>query len=749
MMRLSRFGFLMVSAATFALLPGQAYAQTASAPAETENAAKPDDQDVAPPDDIVVVATKRPEAVRDISGSVTVQTGEQLEKLGADSMEDYLTRTPGVVFNASTPGQGNVTIRGVSTTTGSEAGQATTGIFINEVPLTDPAFSLGTPDIDTFDVDNVAILRGPQGTLFGSSSLGGAVNYQAAKPDLDRWEAHGQATLRDTHGGAMGGAGKIMLNAPVVDGKLGIRGVFVYREDGGFIDNIGTDKTNVNQTVTKGGRILVTWKPTDTTDLNYLYLEQHQDTDDDGYRQADLDGELLKNTAISEFFKLKTRIHQLRVDQDLSIGTLTATATRHKKSRSFASDYSVALSPALFGLAPISNFGDGTSKGDTFEIRLASAPGGKFDYLIGAMYDETKMRQGQEIFAAGLADFLDVFGPFLGLDPNMGQQLAPNDLLVNAQFPAKAKEVALFGEGSYHFSDQWKLTLGGRLFEQRLTNSSDAFGTYVLLTEGTYTLSTSDTRKFNGFSPKASVTWTPSDDLMVYALASKGYRFGGANLITFANIPQSFDSDSLWNYELGARADLWDRKLLLDLTGFYVDWTDIQLRRQASGVNFVDNAGDARIFGLEASATLRPTRGLNLTSNVTYLDAELSKTFDPDPSDPTDTVFPKGTRLPGAAKWQISNTISYDLVDTKFNPSILLSHRYISSSPSQLEASTSQGGYSLFDARVGVDLGKVGATLFVENISDKRGVSTSVDSPPVQEYVVRPRTVGVTFDVKI
>ena len=749
MKRFSRFGVMMAGAATLALLSGQAYAQTESTPAESADATKSADQDAASPDDIVVVATKRPEAVRDISGSVSVQTGEQLEKLGADSMEDYLTRTPGVVFNASTPGQGNVTIRGVSTTTGGEGGQATTGIFINDVPLTDPAFSLGTPDIDTFDVDNVAVLRGPQGTLFGSSSLGGAVNYQAAKPDLNRLEAHGQATLRDTNGGSMGGAGKIMFNAPIVDGKLGVRGVFVYREDGGFIDNIGTGKTNVNKTVTKGGRILATWKPTDTTELNYLYLEQHQETDDDGYRQPDLDDGLVKDTALPESSKLKTRIHQLRVDQELPFGTLTATATRHKKSRSYASDLSVALSPALFGLEPVSNFGDGTSKGDTFEIRLASDTGGRFDYLIGAMYDETKMKQGQEIFATGLADFLDVFGPFLGLGPDMGQLLAPNDLLVNAQFPAKAREVALFGEGSYHFNDQWKLTLGGRLFEQKLTNTSDAFGTFVLLTEGAYTLFTSDTRKFNGFSPKASLTWTPNDDLMVYALASKGYRFGGANLITFGGVPKSFDSDSLWNYEVGARADLLDRKLLLDLTGFYIDWTDIQLRRSVSGVNFVDNAGDARIFGLEASATLRPTRGLNISSNVTYLNAELSKTFDPDPTDPTDTVFPEGTRLPGAARWQVSNTISYDFADTRFNPSILLAHRYISSSPSQLEATTHQGGYNLFDARASVDLGKFGATLFVENIGDKRGVSTSVDSPPVQEYIVRPRTIGVTFDVNI
>lgn len=738
---------LTISAATIALMPGLALAQTAKegpgAPSTQSTLSAERD------DDIIVTATKRPQAVRKISGSVTAQSGEQLEKLGADGMADYLTRTPGVVFNASNPGNSNVTIRGVSTTTGQDAGQATTGFFINDVPLTDPAFSIGTPDIDTFDVDNVAILRGPQGTLFGSSSLGGAVNYQAAKPDLQNFSAHGQASLRDTRDGEMGGAGKIMLNAPIVAGKLAVRGVFVYRRDGGYIDNIGTGTVDANRTTTRSGRILATWKPTDRTTVNYLYLEQSQNTDDDGYRQPGLGGDLLKSTNIPEYARYRTLIHQLRIDQDFSFATLTATATRHKKSFSYSSDLTIPLSPALFGLAPVTNFGSGTSKGETFEVRLASAPGSRFDYLVGAMYDRTRMNQGQLIYAAGLADLLDVAGPALGLAPNMGQQLAPGDLLVNARFPATAREIAAFGEATYHFSDQWKLTLGGRLFQQRLTNESSAFGTFVLLTQGAYTQSTSGTRTFSGFSPKASLTWTPSKDLMIYALASKGYRFGGSNLTVGPNVPASYGSDSLWNYEIGARANFWDRKLLLDLTGFYIDWTNIQLNRQTSGIDYTSNAGNARIYGLEASVTLRPTRGLDLTSNVTYLDAALSKTFMPDPSDPSAGVFPKGTRLPGAAKWQISNTLSYELSDSALKPRILLSHRYLSRSPGELEATTRQGGYNLFDARLGANFRSFGITLFVENIGDKRGVSRSQDLPPIQQYLVRPRTIGVTFDVKL
>ena len=213
----------------------------------------------AAPGDIVVTATKRSEGVRQISGSVSAQTGAQLEAIGAQSFADYLTRTPGVVFNAAIPGLSTASIRGVSTTTNIDQGQGTTGYFINDVPLTDPYFSVAVPDIDAFDVDNVTVLKGPQGTLFGSASLGGAINYQAATPNLDAFHAHVQGTITGMAHGNAGGSGKVMLNVPIVPGKLAIRGVFYNRVDGGFIDNLGTGQKNANHTRTRGGRVLATW----------------------------------------------------------------------------------------------------------------------------------------------------------------------------------------------------------------------------------------------------------------------------------------------------------------------------------------------------------------------------------------------------------------------------------------------------------------------------------------------------------
>ena len=739
----SPYHLLLATACTASVLSGSASAQSGP-PAQQ---AKVDDDPTS--GDIIVTATKRPERVREIAGSVSAQTGEELEKVGAQGLGDYLTRTPGVVFNATVPGSGSIVIRGVGTTTGQDIGQATTGVFINEVPLTDPSLSIGTPDIDTFDVDSVAILRGPQGTLFGSSSLGGAVNYQAALPDLSDFGVRFQGTLRGTENGGTGGAAKVMVNAPIAKDKFAVRGVFVYRDDAGYINNVGTAQENANRTVTKGGRLLVTWTPTDTTTFNYMYLEQHQNTDDAGYQQSGLGGALRKSTANPEFATFGTLIHQLRLDQQLSFGTVTATATRHEKRTDGLADLTGPLTDALFGLAPISSFGPGTSKGNTFEIRLASPASSRFEYLIGAMYDHTTMNQKQVIRATGLADFLDLNGDLLGLPANSGDTLAPGDLLVDASLPATAKEMALFGELTYNFSDKVEATIGGRLFEQRLVNGSDAFGLFVLLNAGTYQQTVSGSRKWSGFSPKASVSWKPSKDLMVYALASKGFRFGGSNLAAIPGIPPSYDSDSLWNFEIGTRADLWDRKLLLDVTGFFVDWSNIQLKRQLSGINFAQNAGKAEIFGLEASLVLRPANGIELQSNVTYLDAQLTQDFDPDEIDPVNLIIPKGTRLPGASKWQISNTLSYKMQGTGISPRILLSHRYISRASSDLEATSTQGGYNLFDVRIGANLGPVDMTFFLENLTDRRGVTNSSVLPPLQQYLIRPRTFGVTIDMKI
>jgi outer membrane receptor protein involved in Fe transport len=695
---------------TAAILAGPAFAQT-QAPA----------RDPSVLDEIVVTATKRSEAVREISGSVSAYDETRLERIGAQSMEGYLTRTPGVVFNQTVPGNSTAILRGVATTTGIAQAQGTTGYFLNDVPLTDPFYSGGIPDVDTFDVDNVAVLRGPQGTLFGSASLGGAINYQASKPNAAAREVHLRGTLSDTRHGAGGYSGQAMVNLPLVSDVLAIRGVFTQRRDSGYIDNLGTGQTDANRSDLSGGRILAAWTPFEGTSVNYLFLDQIQKTRDVGAAEPGL-GDYAKSTQIAEPFKYRTTIHNLRIDQDLGFATLTATATHHAKTFSGLQDYS-GLAPAF---APVAFAEPGTSKGDTFEVRLASPGGNRFDYIVGFFYDATDESVVNQLIAPSAA-------PLLG-----------TATLIDATVGIRGRETALFGEGTYRFSDSLRATLGGRFFRTELNTLTAQGGP---LSGGS---SLTDGRsKETGLSPKVSVTWEPSSDLLVYGLASKGFRFGGPNIAldpTFP-IPREFQSDSLINYELGARTSWLDRRLQLDGTLYWVNWDDIQITQHSpGGFTYTDNAGKARNRGFEGTATFQATPALVLQGGVTYLDAKLRSDFGVGAAQ-----VAAGARLPGASRWQISDSVAYTWAEVAARPSVVFSHRYISSAPGELTPSPpKQGGYNLFDLRLSANLGPVGVTGFVENIGDERGVSRAAVSVhgPV-EYLVRPRTIGVTLDYRL
>ncbi|HEY0687243.1 MAG TPA: TonB-dependent receptor [Steroidobacter sp.] len=699
-------------------------------------------------EEVIVTATKRPEAVRRISGSVSALTGNELEKVGAQSMADYISRTPGVIFNGSAPGNSTVTIRGISTTTRIDQGQGTTGYFLDDVPLTDPFFSIAIPDIDAFDVNNVSVLRGPQGTLFGSASLGGAINYQTAKPDASKWDARVQGSYAGVTDGGDSQSGKVMINAPIVTDKLAVRGVYVYRDDAGFLDNVGTARDDVDRVLVRGGRVQALWAPTDRTKVNYLFLNQTLENDDVGYQEPETVGNLQKSTVVPERSEYETTIHNLRVDQEFDFGTLTVSAAHHEKRAESTEDATADLESLLPGVSPITISAPSTSRGKTFEIRLASPTGRSFEYLIGAMRDDTHMDIRNLAGGPGTAAVIEeLFAPLLG--PGIGEISAPGDIFLNARIPVHGEENALFGEATYHFNDAWKVTLGGRGFDTKVENATESSGFFTLLTTGELQTSQSGTQKERGFTPKASITWTPSDDFMAYVLASKGFRYGGPNIIVSEpgfTVPPEFDSDSLFNYELGVRSDLFGQRVRLDGTVFFIDWRDIQLRQQTPlRLNYASNAGKAESYGLEGTATIMIARDLVFTTNLTYLNAELVEDFNPGGGQ---QIVPAGSTLPGASEWQVSSTLSYEMSELPLAPSFVLSHRYLSEAPGIFGAGAEQGDFSVVDARVALRFNQFSITAFVNNLTNSDGVTTALDDP-LQQYLIRPRTIGVTLDYRL
>jgi iron complex outermembrane recepter protein len=700
-------------------------------------------------DEVVVTATKRPELVRNISGSITALSGAALEEIGAQDFADYLTRVPGVVLNAQVPGLSPVVIRGVSTTTGFDQGQGTTGYFINDVPLTDPYSVIGIPDIDTFDVDNVAVLRGPQGTLFGSASLGGAVNYQAAKPNMSEYQLHVQATGEGVTSGGTGGAGKLMLNVPLISDVLAMRAVYYYRDDPGYYNNIGTGKKDSNVTLTRGGRFEATWAPTSNTTINYMFLDQTQDTADSGYQEPATAGPLQKNTVIPEPNDLTTLLHSLRLDQDLGFATLTAMATYHDKSQRLIQDETAALSGLLPGVSPIVSLQTGYSRGGDYEVRLASPSGERIEYLVGAMYDNTRELFSDTFHGANAAQVIEsLFSGVFGT--GIGAKGAPGGVFLNGQLPFDGREKALFGEVTYHLNDQWKATLGGRAFQTESSNRSIESGFIDELTSGALSTTLSGSQKDSGFLPKGSVTWTPNGNIMTYALVSKGFRFGGPNIAAGAGgsvVPATFGSDSLINYELGTRTTWFEQRLQLDTNIYYIDWSNIQVQLYTPFVqSYGANAGGAKNYGLESTALWRISNGLSLRTNLTYLSAKLDQDYNPGGGQP---IIPSGSTLPGASKWQVSNLLSYQWFGGPWQPAFIFGQRYISTAPGAFQIGVPQGNYSLYDGRVTLHIKDVSVSAFVNNIANSHGVTSAFNSPPLEEDIVRPRTVGITLDYKL
>lgn len=692
-------------------------------------------------DDIVVTARRREESVRDVPTSVSAVSGAQMEAIGAESFADYIQTVPGAFFNEYQAGRSHVVLRGIATTSGNDQGQGSVGYYINDVPLTEPGWALVVPDIDTFDVDRVEILRGPQGSLFGSASLGGVVNYVASAADTEGFDAAIETTLNSTENAdELGGAAKGMINIPLGN-TLAVRGVYGYRQDAGYLDNIGTGEDGSNDVTVQGGRLSIVWQPNANTELSYLGLLQNTEADDASYRYEAL-GELTRNSAIDEASETEVEIHSLRLVQDLGFATLTAVGATTTRSEDFASDFTGALGwvNGVFGTNFTSQTlfigSGGESEGQTFEARLASNGDGPVQWLVGGFYYHADRWLFERLGASSGAQAQ--FDTVLGA--GQGAVVSPDDRVFNAFYSdIEGEEVALFGEVSWQFAPQWTVSAGGRFYRTEVETISSArgFDSYPNPVATNPGLTTED----EGFSPKVTLEFQPNDDVMFYALVSKGFRFGQPNSPTISAypIPVGSTSDELINYEIGMRAQPADN-LIVDITAFYVDWSDIQLRLQTPDLfNYAGNGGNATSTGLEIAATWAFTEQFQWRTALTLMAAELAE-------DVTISGWGtalEGTQLPGSSDIQMSNVFTYDFGGA-WSPTTTLSHRYVSEGQSTLFG-PEQGDYNLFDARFAVDAGPTRITLFGNNLGDERGVTRSAfEANGLAQGIVRPRTIGVS-----
>jgi outer membrane receptor protein involved in Fe transport len=736
---------------------------------------------------VTVTATKRRESERSVAGAVTALTGQQLQEVGASNFSDYLTLAPGVQFDQSDPGYSVVSIRGVTTTNDIQQNQTPVGIFFDEVPLTDPFGSIAIPDIDAFDVAQVEIMRGPQGALFGSGALGGAINYVPQRPDLGAWQANVQTSASIGHDRQIGGFGKAMFNVPVIKDTLGVRAVGFARYVPGYIDNTGVNRPDSNSQEYSGGRLMTTWqlRPHTTVSVTGLYQRTHIADQDDSFSGL---GTLTKATAFPESADERLDVDDLHLDSDLGFARLVVIGAYQYKYLHFRQDGSYAIAALSTGansssgdvitqlideVGPLATSAHGYLHGYTSEIRLVSPDSEHFEWLAGAFYADRHEweTEGEDLLGAAAAttpisNLLDeLLGPTLA--QQYGSATLPGGELTDVTATIKARELAGYVDLSYKFFRHWKLEAGGRFYDNQIGIVGDSNGVLEaasLITQGatpTFDEVIGGKEVGVGFNPKVSLSFTPTSDLLFYTLYSRGFSLGGVNIAPAEpgfTIPATYNSNKLYNLELGAKTSWWHHRLQVDITPYDIYWSNIPLELASPmGTAYLANVGNAHNRGVETSIVVQPVKHLVITDSLTWLQARLGNAYQPSGGSTASLegeiipayasqVIPSGTELPGSAHWQNATIIGYKWPGDSVQYHASFVNRYIDTSPSSIQHYTiSQGGYDQMSLRGGWDWGDFQAELFVDNLTDRRGVASRSYIAPslITSHVVEPRIVGV------
>jgi outer membrane receptor protein involved in Fe transport len=685
----------------------------------------------------VTIVGKRQQRRRDVVGAADILEGGDLEDRAARDQEDLFKLTPGVQFNKGHPHQALPTIRGIGTVANSDllgTQQATTGFYVEDVPFSDPFGFVGNPDIALFDLRHVELLRGPQGALYGSASLGGAVNYVFNKPDLQNMRS--SVLMGVSHGGT-GHSLDLMLNAPLKEDVAALRVVAFDRGDPGYITNLGTGQARANRLRQRGGRLIALVQPTSGVFVTAMALTQGTENDDSFAVSPD-SRQLTRNTPTASWRRNEFSLGKLQVDMPLgSRHSLTAIAGVIDKRAHYASDstrsnealgayYGPLLGLGVLPTLPVATSSSARplwSHASSQEVRITSAGDPALRYVAGALAQRTRFDWRGISTAPGGQSLWGAAGALL-----------PNDQIGAIDVQARTTETAVFADGEYRWRNGWSVGLGGRAYRTTLAYSG----------ETTFLGRSAALRAANaehGFTPKLSVKYSFGEH-HVYTLASRGYRFGGVNL----NPPQMspYRSDSLWNYEAGLRL-VPTASLRLDLSAFVMDWKNAQVSTLLAGpVPFIGvaNVGQARSRGVEAAVNWQPMRGLELLAAVAHIDARTTAPFTAN----SGAVVPADARLPGTARWQSSLQATYAFMGPAgSNGRLVATYSMVGPRVFDIEARSRAGGYSLLDLRLAFAKGPWEASATLGNVFDARGVGgTAVIFRPrlvsyTDYYVVKPR----------
>ena len=681
-------------------------------------------------EEVVVTATKRAVNEQDVPFKVSALSQADLVARGAQTVEQAIAYVPAVSFTSNGTNAGAYTIRGVNTSGYIAETQSPVALYIDDLNILDPFYPKVSPALRLFDVNRVEVLEGPQGTLFGSGSLGGAIRVISNKPNLDTFEAETEDTLSGTDGGDSSYDVNAMVNIPLIDGELGLRAVGHYDRTGGYVDNIARDERNANHAISSGGRIEVAFVPLPDLTLTGTAMFDAGRPHDSAYSFYDSKryqwSGLVPNQNID-----RTDIYSLNGTYDLHWATLTSISTYADRSETVRADFS-AVSTLLLGMhVPATADDYGPSKTFSQEVRLASSGDDAFRWLIGGIYIDNRKTVDEPVDIPGSGALFHVGSDIVSLSDNS----------------VHTREEAIFGEASYDILSDLTFTAGLRLFEDRLNKHQQISGTVE--TPSNTLLS----RNESSATPKFNLSYHLDPDTMLYAQVAKGYRIGQINPssddpISHQPIPPASSPDSLWNYELGEKGAFLDGHMIVNADIYYIDWSNIQLNQTTvpSGINFIANAGEAHIKGAELDIEARPAEAWDIGGSLDLSDARLVEVS------PSLTTATKGDRLPGSAPFAWVAYAQYNYAAwSDVHGFARADLRWGGKQYSNLDNSTSltYGDATALNLRTGLDWERYTLTAFVNNVLNgdaKTAAFVSLD----QDIAIRqrPATYGLTLDAK-
>jgi iron complex outermembrane receptor protein len=691
-------------------------------------------------EEVIVTATRREVDVQSVPLSVHVITEEELTRLGATDFADYARTVPGLSFTHNSWGGDKQVLRGISSSAILPEVNPTTAFYLDEVPIMG---SGGGPhyNIDPMltDIERIEVLRGPQGTLFGSSAMGGAIRIITRKPDLSKFEGSFGVVLSSLYNAGEGYELFGMYNMPRDDGRAAVRIVGYHRDMGGFIDNLTTGVNNVNDNDTSGARISGTALLSDRVTLTGKIA--YQDRKSMGTDIEEWEDGPRKQSRLPESIGDEWINNNVVIDAEFDWGMLLSSTSYLDRSMDLTLDLGPFIE-AVFGFSnPLwTNIADDT-KEFVQEVRLVSDSSGRFSWIAGAFYQNQDQDWFQEMPSPGFDAQTD------GLATSAG---APDNLVIGL-YNFTLEQLALYGEVSYAITDRLDFVAGVRWFNFDRNFTSNIVG--LLSAENPLE---SGAASESGVTPKFSLGFAASENLTLYGLAAEGFRPGGistpegsnspdciAELATlgFSEFPTGYYSDSLWSYELGAKSRWLDGRAWLNVAIFHIDWSDMQTQKFLDcGIVFTQNAGDVSSDGIELAAALHPTDNVDITLAAGYTDAKLQT-----------EVFSlggnAGDRIPGVPRFTGSIGASYYFTGFDGRDAFIHgNYQYVSNSYNEFDTSIRHElpAYGIANFRTGLDGGKWAVTFFIDNVFDERGILVIEDDILRQSVTATPpRTVGI------